>query len=72
MLLLPLQTVLFALKKVELLGTKFVPKDFVPSVFLQIKFPNGQEVQLGNLLSPEAVGGRNGDEPTIGFLIDVS
>lgn len=69
--LLPFQTIISSLKKSEISGgTKTgVPIDFSPSIFLGIKFPDtGKEAQLGNDLTPEEAGGRNGSEPIIGFI----
>lgn len=52
------------LKKSDLLGTPYIPTSFQPSVFLQLDFPSGASVQLGNHVLPsEGV-----EEPIISFL----
>lgn len=52
------------LKKADLLGTPYIPTSFRPSVFLQLDFPSGASVQLGNHVLPS----QGVEEPTISFL----
>lgn len=66
-MLLPLDTVLQALKKADLVGTPYIPASFRPSIFLQVEFPSGVSVELGN--DVEASSGV--DEPTISFTAEV-
>ncbi|KAM0786850.1 hypothetical protein ACM66B_002277 [Microbotryomycetes sp. NB124-2] len=65
MVLLPLQLVRSALDKAGLLGTPYVPRDFHPSVLLQVEFPQtGASVQLGNELEPSQGQG----DPVVSFV----
>ncbi|KAK4702716.1 hypothetical protein P7C70_g3509, partial [Phenoliferia sp. Uapishka_3] len=66
MMLLPLDTVLQALKKADLVGTPYIPSTFRPSIFLQLTFPSGAEVQLGNDIKAN----QGVDEPTVSFTAE--
>lgn len=60
----PLHIVAESLKKADLLGTPFIPSTFKPSVFLQVEFPSGASVQLGNEVTPA----RGVEAPSISFV----
>ncbi|KAK4052754.1 carboxypeptidase Y inhibitor [Microbotryomycetes sp. JL201] len=65
LVLLPLQLVRSALDKAGLLGTPYIPRDFHPTVVVQIDFPQtGATVQLGNELEPSQGQG----DPVVSFV----
>ncbi|KAL8292419.1 hypothetical protein RQP46_001031 [Phenoliferia psychrophenolica] len=54
------------LKKADLVGTPFIDANWRPSIFLQVEFPSGVAVELGNDI--KAADGA--DEPTISFTAE--
>ncbi|KAI0037130.1 PEBP-like protein [Vararia minispora EC-137] len=56
----PLSSVVSALKK-EYLIPDVLPDSFEPTVLFSIAYPNGEEVMMGNILTPE----QTTEEPTI-------